>query len=398
MKLTYIIGLVAAIMTISTSCKKGCTDSEAVNYEEKAKKDDGSCVYDNTYSIPTTYSFTDEDGNSTVNFSGQHERLNMLSEMVDYLKTANTKGTLVDAATLKNMFANDNYTWIDSEGLGMTGSSKQLKDKCANGDAIVTAMFETYMDSVSAISAVNQDGSAGISGVYPNDGAKGPYLMSANGVEYTQWIEKGLMGAVFYYQMTNAYFGSSKMDVDNTTAEDPDNGKYYTKMEHHWDEAFGYFTSEVDYPTNGTDRFYGKYAASVEDILSSQTNIMNAFLKGRAAISNDDLTTRDKQITIIRDEMENIIAATAIHYLNEAIHNITKNTARNHVLSEATAFIDALRYGHNAIEEINISKTEIDDILSTIGDDFNSVTVTNLNKAKDDLAGFMGLTSVKDQL
>ena len=73
--------------------------------------------------------------------------------------------------------------------------------------------------------------------------------MDANGIEYTQLIEKGLMGAVFYYQITNVYLGDGKMDVDNADQVDPDNGKYYTTMEHHWDEAFGYFSDAVDFPT-----------------------------------------------------------------------------------------------------------------------------------------------------
>ena len=40
--------LATAILTslISTSCKKkGCIDSQATNYDEKAKKDDGTCTF-----------------------------------------------------------------------------------------------------------------------------------------------------------------------------------------------------------------------------------------------------------------------------------------------------------------------------------------------------------------
>ena len=71
--------------------KKGCTDSNATNYSEEAKKDDGSCEYatpveEETYTIPTTYTFKDTDGNSTVSFGGQQQRLDMLSEMVTYMK------------------------------------------------------------------------------------------------------------------------------------------------------------------------------------------------------------------------------------------------------------------------------------------------------------------------
>ena len=40
-----VTGLSLAIAGGMTSCKKeGCTDSAATNYDEKAKKDDGSCI------------------------------------------------------------------------------------------------------------------------------------------------------------------------------------------------------------------------------------------------------------------------------------------------------------------------------------------------------------------
>lgn len=42
-----IAGMCSAFMFVS--CKKdGCTDAAATNYEEKAKKDDGSCKYNST--------------------------------------------------------------------------------------------------------------------------------------------------------------------------------------------------------------------------------------------------------------------------------------------------------------------------------------------------------------
>jgi len=257
-------------------------------------------------------------------------------------------------------------------------------------------MFENYMDSIAVHSSLNFSNSTetyGQAGVWTN-GTKS-YLMSGTGFEYGQIIEKGLMCAVFMNQMTVNYLGTLA-DDDNTT---PLAGKTYTEMQHHWDEAFGYFTSEIDYPTNGTDRFWGKYAqGSNETLLSTGTNIMNAFLKGRAAIDNNDYATRDAQITIIRDQIEKVCAGTAIHYLNEAKANITNPTIKNHVLSEAIAFIDGLRYGYNSINGVSITSAEIDMALGYIGNDFNSVTITNLNLAIDLIASKTGLNDVKAAL
>jgi len=392
--------LVLAIggLAIASCKKKGCTEPLAQNYSAEAKKDDGSCSYEIT--TPTTYSFT-RDGSSSVSFSGQTTRFEMLSEMVTYMKSANTAGTAVSATTLKAMYANDGQTWADAPGLGMTGSTKQLKSKtgyaAADGsaDAGVQSMFEGYMDDLASVSAstVTETGEAGTAGVWPNDGEKGPYLMGADGKEYTQLIEKGLMCAVFMSQITVNYLGTVGDDENSELKE----GKNYTEMEHHWDEAFGYFTDAVDYPTNGTDRFWGKYSNGRESVISSATNIYNAFKLGRKAIVGKDYTTRDAQITIIRDEMEKVCAGTAIHYLNSAKSKISYNTARNHCLSEAHAFINGLKYGYNAINGTGMSSANVDVALGHISD-FNAVTLADIDAAIDVIAANTGLESVKGAL
>ena len=47
--LTAVLGATALV---ATSCKReGCTDETALNFDDKAKKDDGSCVYDETAGV-----------------------------------------------------------------------------------------------------------------------------------------------------------------------------------------------------------------------------------------------------------------------------------------------------------------------------------------------------------
>ena len=168
-------------------------------------------------------------------------------------------------------------------------------------------------------------------------------------------------------------------------------------MLHHWDEAYGYFTSEVDYPTNGTNRFWCKYANGREGILGSATTIATAFRTGRAAIDNQDYTTRDAQITIIVNEMEKVCAGTAIHYLNEAKSNINDATLKNHELSEARAFLNGLRYGQKAVDGSGMLATDIDTALAYFAD-FENVSIQDLNDAIDLIALKTGLTSVKASL
>ncbi|MBL4706346.1 MAG: DUF4856 domain-containing protein [Flavobacteriales bacterium] len=401
LKKLILAGLVAVVLM---GCRReGCTDSTASNYDEKAKKD-CCCEYTPTgpnYTVPTSYNFSDASGYNTVSYNGQQQRLEMLSEIVTYLKTANTAGTALDAPTLVTMYANSGYSWVDTDALGMNGSTKQLRSKTAGGDVGVQAYFDDLLDSITSLSGTTtisvEDGAPGVAGVFPNDGVKGPYLMTGDGQEYAQLIEKGLMCAVFMNQMTNNYLNVVGTD-DNTLAVDVAAGKYYTNMEHHWDEAFGYFTDAIDYPTTGTDRFWGKYANSRESVLGSATSIITAFRTGRAAISNQDYTVRDAQIVIIKNEIEKVCAGTAIHYLNQAKSNLTNTTARNHMLSEAWAFINGLRFGDNAISGAGMSSTDIDTVLGLLGTDFNNVTISQLNNVIDQLAIGTGLTAYQATL
>ena len=399
--------LLGTVALLNTSCRKeGCTDTTAINFSEEAKKEDGSCIYDKGISIPANYTF-ERNGVSTVNFEGQKARLDMLSEIIQYMKTANTAGNSINASDLKAMYANENYTWLDVNNLGLTGSSKQLKNKTAysvaggSADVGVQDKFISYFDSIANISANTitgvENGSAGVSGVWPNDGNKGPYLMNGNGKEYTQLVEKGLMCAVFMNQITINYLGGIA-DDDNNAIVDESAGKNYTEMEHHWDEAFGYFTSEINFPNAGTDRFWGEYSYGREALLSSASKIYDAFKAGRTAIVNKDYTTRDANVIIINNELEKVAAGTAIHYLNAAKNNISNNTTRNHVLSEATAFLEGLKYGYNAVANKGMNASEIDIALAYIGEDFNVVTIDNLNAAIDLIASSTGLESVKASL
>ncbi len=383
-----------AILFSSCRKEKGCTDPKATNYKSSAEQDDGSCVYPttNNYTIPTTYEFNNADGKSTVSYSGQKQRLEMLSEMTTYMKSGNTKGTSLDKQKLLDMYANSGYSWTDGDQLGMTGSSKQLKSKTALADAGIQSVFEKYIENIATISTSSVDGVDGTAGVYQSTtNAAKKYLQDANGREYTQLIEKGLMGAVFASQMIQNYLKDLDSD-DNSNAVDAANGKYYTEMEHHWDEAYGYFTSEIDYPTSGTDRFWGKYANKREGVLESATSIVEAFRKGRAAISNKDYATRNAQKDIIVKEMIKTSGGTAIYYFKSAKSNILDAALRNHALSEGYAFVDNLRY-------MNVDAAKVDAILTSISADYKDITVDNLNTAIDKVVEAVPeLGQYKDQL
>lgn len=374
MKSVY-FAVVVVLVTSFVSCKKkGCTDPEAINYNAEAKKEDNSCIYgkEEPYMIPSTYGFTDANGNSTVYFQGQTDRLDQLSEMVTLMKTGTT--TALSAQDLKDMFANTNG---DGNGNFSFSSTKQLKDKCF---ALDQAMFEGWMDSIAQASLSNGVSAAnGQAGVLSS--GTSTYLFDKKGKEYVQFIEKGLMGAVFFYQALNVYFSSSKMDVDNSVPVDPAAGSYYTAMEHHWDEAFGYFGVPLNFPTAEATRFWGKYCSLQDPALNCNADMMDNFLKGRAAISASYYSDRDAAIQAIRREWEDISAYQAITYINGAIANFGTDEAKFlHELSEAYAFAWNLRYAPETTRRM--TQLEHSELMGMFKDNFWDMTISDLTAIK----------------
>ena len=379
------IALGSMVILLAVSCsKEGCTDPNASNYDANAGTTNNDlCEYN--YDVPSTYAFTDADGNNTVSYGGQTARMDMLSEMVTYLKSANgsnaTPATL-DASTLLAMYDNSYTGWTDQS---LVGNGKQLKSKTALADAGIQAMFEAWMSTAASSSPSNTTS----------------YLQSSTGLEWTQMIEKGLMGACFASQMTSNYLAGIEAD-DNETAVDADNGKFYTEMEHHWDEAYGYFTDAVDYPTNGTDRFWGKYAnkSYLEDNLGSATDISTAFRTGRAALSAHNTADALVQRDIIIAEVKQMQAGMAIHYLNDVKSKVSSGadqSAINHSMSEALAFLFGMQF---ISETPDMNSSDVMAYVSTIESDVASYAsnLTEINTLIDAIASASGLESVKNNL
>jgi hypothetical protein len=173
--------------------------------------------------------------------------------------------------------------------------------------------------------------------------------LTENGMDLTQLAQKFLHGAVSYSQAARDYLsvdlGASKgLNADN---ENPKGGATYTAMEHHFDEAFGYFggardyklyndselRSKVSFDTNG-DGFisalseyntglatnFGRMdlTAADQDVDFSGTAI-NAFLKGRHLITQKPAGYKDYVVAqgqVALGAWERTFAALTIHYIN----------------------------------------------------------------------------------
>ena len=286
--------------------------------------------------LPTTYTF------ENVDYSGQAARIQQLSMLETKAKSANDGTTKVTFDELNSIFENTSGD--------LAGSNKQIKDKTEQSSV---AEIEGYFVAIDTLSG------------NPENIAGGKYLVTANGIEPAQMIAKGLMGALLYYQATSVYLGDAKMNVDNTEVIE---GKG-TAMQHHWDEAFGYFGAPVDYLTvsaedqkNATDPskkawYWAGYANGRASVVDVREDIFNAFIAGRAAIGRNDIAARDAAIATIKEKWELLAAANAVHYFNSAIEDLENNNVASfyHHFSEGKAFLNTLKY--------NLDKTiSIDDI------------------------------------
>lgn len=342
-------------------------------------KDEDPTPQPNTLSVPSTYSF-EREGVTSVSYSGQTERLDMMAEMMSYIKSGNSLGTTLDATTIQNMYANENNPFSTTYG-------KQLKSKT---NPTTVSFYEELFNEAAVASLNTTNATPGTAGIlneeYPSAGtsASAGYLVNENGLEYAQVIEKGLMGDVFYYQASEVYLSKERMNDDWLGNDEIAEGKNYTNMEHYFDEAFGYFGVSPEF-TEG--RYWGKYCNSRNNdadafgIADVNNTLYEAFRTARAAIVAKDLEARNNAIKAILNTWEAVAGNTAANYLSEAIEDIEANQMHKkaHHLSEAVGFMLALQTRgtiSTAKYDRISSKTTIDEALAIVGLNTNFYTIT----------------------
>ena len=307
------------------------------------------------YTVPTTYNFTN------VDYTNQKKLLLMADQLVAAINLANTNPvTAVNAQKLKDMFNNTGNYFTDST-LSLNGSGLKLADYCS---AAAKADLMRCFDSIAAYSQSAAVASNGVAGIAVSPVSSKKLLLSPTGIFYSQLVKKIIMGGICAYEIANVYLADSiSNSVDNKTVVTGAG----TAMEHHWDEAFGFFGVPIDFPTNKTgSKYFGSYSNQVDPGLGSNASIMNAFLKGRAAISAKDLTTRDAQAKLLKSTFDTLNAACIVQEMKETDVNIVANDfiGAYSTLSETMGFIYNMKYNTSSTRVI--TDAQITQLLSLL--------------------------------
>lgn len=229
--------------------------------------------------------------------------------------------------------------------------------------------------------------------------------ITEDGLDLSQLVQKFLHASVSYSQATGDYLnvdlGQDKgLNVDNTTAAKA--GVSYTNLEHHWDEAFGYFGAARDFLAytdqqtadglsldtdgNGTislikEKNLGISVNTAKRDLGAKDgsvdfsrNAMTAFIKGRHLISTKPEGYLDavKALAIIAaSQWEKTLGATVVHYINDVIHETGEFGTSSYLFKDHAKYFSELK-GFALAFQFNpystMTEQDFDTLHSLLGD------------------------------
>ncbi|MEO9481608.1 MAG: DUF4856 domain-containing protein [Maribacter dokdonensis] len=404
-----LLSSIASLLFISCS-----SDDDGLELSECV---DGDCdPIESTIDNPDSYTFT-RDNESTVSFGGQTTRLKMGDEIL----SAFTDVTSTSEQIL-SMYAHEEGA-NDFEDADLNASDKSVRSKTA-----ASADFFATNATDQAVIRADFDGwiSAQVNEVFPNwevaaaagtagqiaDGSSTRYI-NAQGLEYNQAFNKGLIGALTIDQVVNNYLSTAVLDEGDNVADNDANvvveGEVYTNMEHKWDEAYGYvygLNADAANPNDdlGADSFLNKYIGRVEgddDFAGIADEIFQAFKLGRAAIVAKQYDVRDAQAEIIREKLSEVIGIRAVYYLQQGKNSLDQETpdygGAFHDLSEGYGFVYSLQFTRkpNSTEPY-FTKDEVDAFLIDLMDDGENglwdVEATTLDAISADIVAKFNFT------
>ncbi|MBC7746040.1 MAG: DUF4856 domain-containing protein [Flavobacterium sp.] len=380
--------LILAIGASVTACKK--ESEETLKPSLRASIDYAKLTDTVSYSKGNKL-FIDANGQTTLDLSNGNNRYKSLASLNTYNNFAIKNSQVLDANILKSLYSNSGNPFTIAhhpDFAAINASGVQLRNVTASSlpatDAeAVRSKIESYFPQMAAVSSsFNVMAAKGIAGYLINGTSK--YLVDAKGIEIAQIIQKSLIGA-YQLDYINNFLLTKGLELDNSTLVA---GKNYTALEHVWDEAYASLTLNPIFLAGATD--VAKSASAPESFLGSYvweynkpnySKIHAAFLKGRAAVVNNDAIEYKAQAKFIRTQLELALANASLGYL-EKWKTSLNDGARAHALAEGLGFIYSLRFASTFAVDAKFS----DDIitgLNSSADGFWGLTPAHINTALD---------------
>lgn len=349
------IVLLAMIGLVFTACEKTGEDSQIGE-------------------LRTHYDFSD------VDYSDATTRLDLLVSLTEEIRKSNTTGVAIEAQTLIDFYKNDTEGVVDLEDLFYEVQNNPV------------ALFDQFdaLESLSKNFSTVNTGSAG-AGIAVSESGES-YLLDAGGIELGEIIRQRLLGGVLYYAATNFYTNENFM-VTTLSQTEPNRSEEIAIMEDAIDSAFGYFGAPVDFPLNDEGLlFYAAESHRFDAIAETDQDIMNAYIKIRAGISEADMNTRNAGIFELRVALERVLISSALHSLNQMKSSYSDRALRNHHWSVVYGNINNLTQNPGN----SIVPSQSDSIYNYLRANPDMIALTDIDTAQMVLARAYNLTTIKD--
>jgi hypothetical protein len=323
------------------------------------------------FPYPTSYYF------SNVNDSSAKKTLIAVDQLLTAVNQGNTQGTVVNSATLTSLYTTASYPSLQSLSTTLTQTD-----------------LTNFFDSIVLFSHSAAAGSNGVAGVGNSTLQPGvSYLQSGNGYVYSEIIRASIMEGLIGYQIKTIKLNDSINILKNAAS-----------LDSNWDAAFGYFAVPNNFPidTAGSN-YWGRYAKTLSPVFGLDTVIMDNYLIGRAAITNNYiLPPNNVPVTnsyfLITDAntiiagLDRLVIGAAIYELGQAQTNDSLHddvVARAH-LSTSWGLINSLNYkaGRN-------DNSQVGNILTKYGTNFYNFNYgyQHVDSLKTYIGSFYGISN-----
>lgn len=347
---------------------------------------------------PYSGQFLAATGATTVDLTEGNTSLRMFQSLNYYFTSSIKAKTTIQAQKAANLFSNTGNSFIDItdtgisvNGTALNSSSLSLSEMVAasrsqaEATAIKTNFGLLFGQIEQASLSLNKAAASNTAGML------GSYLVDENGIEIAQVIQKSLIGALQLDYIGNVLLKEG-LNADNYSLVE---GKNYTGLEHNWDMAYGMLTLNPVYLEGYTDSQKGplsEFGAGSyiwEYNKESYSKIFPAFLKGRAAIVNNDRAEMEIQALFIRKEFEKALANAALGYLGKW-RTSTTDDKRAHAIGEGLGFIYSLRFATTYQADATFSDAIL---LNLVGgtNDFWNLDASKISAAEQAIKAKFGL-------